>query len=323
MVYGDLMKTYPSGNCEFSQKELFFSQTTYYPLNNKPMRWQGRKQSSNVEDRRGGGGARRTGTGIGIGTIIIAVIVMLFGGNPMSVLQNASSGSGSTEYVGTSAPSDEQSDQLAAFVKVTLQDTEDVWNTLFREYFGQDYREPTLVIYTGSTPSACGMGSAAAGPFYCPGDEKIYIDLSFYNELSQRFGASGDFAMAYVVAHEVGHHIQRLMGTTQQVDAQRGRLPKAQMNDLSVRLELQADFYAGVWAHHNQKMKNILEDGDIQEALTAANAIGDDNLQKQAQGYAVPESFTHGTSEQRMRWFKKGFQTGDLRQGDTFNTTSL
>ncbi len=286
------------------------------------MRWQGRKQSSNVEDRRGGGGAKRTGAGIGIGTIIIAVIVMLFGGNPMSVLQNASSGGGTTEYV-EATPSDEQSDQLGAFVKVTLQDTEDVWNKLFQQYFGKDYREPILVIYTGSVQSACGMGSAAAGPFYCPGDEKLYIDLSFYNELSRRFGASGDFAMAYVVAHEVGHHIQNLLGATKQVDAQRGRLPKAQFNDLSVRLELQADFYAGVWAHHNQKMKQVLEDGDIEEALNAANAIGDDNLQKQAQGYAVPESFTHGTSAQRMRWFKKGFETGDLRQGDTFGARNL
>lgn len=288
------------------------------------MRWQGRKQSSNVEDRRrgGGGGARRTGAGIGLGTIIIAVIVMLFGGNPMAVLQNASSSGGTTTTV-QSGPSDEQEDQLAAFVKVTLQDTEDVWNKLFRDYFGEDYREPTLVLYSGSVQSACGMGSAAAGPFYCPADMKMYIDLSFYNELSRRFGASGDFAMAYVVAHEVGHHVQRLMGTTQQVDAQRGRLPKAQFNDLSVRLELQADFYAGVWAHHNEKMKRVLEAGDIEEALNAAHAIGDDNLQKKAQGYAVPESFTHGTSAQRMRWFKLGFDTGDLRQGDTFSARNL
>ena len=286
------------------------------------MRWQGRQQSSNVEDRRRGGGGRRTGTGIGIGTIVIAILVWILGGNPMSVLNNAAGSGGATEYV-ESTPSDEQSDQLAAFVKVVLQDTEDVWNKLFQQYFGEDYREPTLVLYSGSVQSACGMGSAASGPFYCPADEKLYIDLSFYNELSRRFGASGDFAMAYVVAHEVGHHVQKLMGTTQQVDAQRGRISKADYNELSVRLELQADFYAGVWAHHAQRMKNILESGDIEEALTAANAIGDDNLQKQSQGYVVPESFTHGTSAQRMRWFKKGVDTGDLREGDTFSARSL
>ncbi|MDP5171953.1 MAG: zinc metallopeptidase [Bacteroidia bacterium] len=284
------------------------------------MRWQGRKQSSNVEDRRGGGGAR-TGTGIGIGTIVIAIIIWILGGNPMSVLQNA--GSSGTSQAQPSAVSSEQEDQLAAFVKVVLQDTEDVWNKIYPQATGRAYRNPVLVIYTGSVQSACGMGSAAAGPFYCPGDEKLYIDLSFYNELSNRFGASGDFAMAYVVAHEVGHHVQNLLGATAQVDAQRGRLPKAQFNDLSVRLELQADFYAGVWAHHNQNMNNILEEGDLEEALRAANAIGDDNLQKQAQGYAVPESFTHGTSAQRMRWFKLGFDTGDLRQGDTFSARQL
>lgn len=286
------------------------------------MRWKGRTQSSNVEDRRRRGGSKRTGTGIGLGTIVIAIIVFLFGGNPMAVLEQASSSSGGQSTM-HSGPSDEQNDELAAFVKVTLQDTEDVWNKLFQEYFGKSYREPTLVLYNGSVRSACGMGSAAAGPFYCPADMNMYIDLSFYTELSQRFGASGDFAMAYVVAHEVGHHVQRLMGTTQQVDAQRGRLPKAQFNDLSVRLELQADFYAGVWAHHNEKMKGVLEQGDIEEALNAAHAIGDDNLQKQAQGYVVPESFTHGTSAQRMKWFKLGFDTGDLRYGDTFSANVL
>ncbi len=283
------------------------------------MRWQGRQQSSNVEDRRSGGGSRRVGTGIGLGTIVIAIVVMLLGGNPMSVLQNATT----TTEVAPAQASSEQEDQLAAFVKVVLQDTEDVWNKLFRDEYGVDYREPVLVLFSGSVSSACGNASAATGPFYCPADEKLYIDLNFYNELSRRFGASGDFAMAYVVAHEVGHHIQKLQGTTQQVDAQRGRLPKAQFNDLSVRLELQADFLAGVWAHHAQQMKNILETGDVEEALRAANAIGDDNLQRQAQGYVVPESFTHGTSEQRMRWFKRGLETGDVNQGNTFEARQL
>lgn len=283
------------------------------------MRWQGRQQSSNVEDRRRGGGGRRAGTGIGIGTIIIAIVVMLLGGNPMSVLQNAAT----TTEVAPAQASSEQEDQLAAFVKVVLQDTEDVWNKLFRDEFGVDYREPVLVLFSGSVSSACGNASSATGPFYCPADEKLYIDLNFYNELSRRFGASGDFAMAYVVAHEVGHHIQKLQGTTRQVDAQRGRLPKAQFNDLSVRLELQADFLAGVWAHHAHRMKNILETGDVEEALRAANAIGDDNLQRQAQGYVVPESFTHGTSEQRMRWFRRGLETGDINQGNTFEARQL
>ncbi len=285
------------------------------------MRWQGRKQSSNVEDRRRSGGSRKVGAGLGLGTIIVAIIVMLMGGNPMAVLQNAtSSGSTSQEQVASASAEEEQ---LAAFVRVVLQDTEDVWNKLFREQYGREYREPVLVIYTGSVQSACGMGSAASGPFYCPGDEKLYIDLSFYQELARRFGAPGDFAMAYVVAHEVGHHIQKLQGITTQVDAQRGRVSKAKYNELSVRLELQADFLAGVWAHHAERMKSILEEGDIEEALRAANAIGDDNLQKQSQGYIIPESFTHGTSAQRMRWFKLGFDTGDLSKGNTFEAANL
>ncbi|MEO0473073.1 MAG: neutral zinc metallopeptidase, partial [Bacteroidota bacterium] len=185
------------------------------------------------------------------------------------------------------------------------------------------YRKPKLVIFDGQVASACGYASSATGPFYCPGDEKMYIDLSFYRQLKERFKAPGDFAMAYVVAHEVGHHVQNLLGYTDFVDSKRGRIPKAQQNQLSVRLELQADFLAGVWAHHTHKNTGILEKGDIEEALRAANAIGDDNLQRQAQGYVVPESFTHGTSEQRMRWFMKGWETGDLRQGDTFNARSL
>jgi predicted metalloprotease len=199
-----------------------------------------------------------------------------------------------------------------------LKDTEDVWNKLFREQLGQDYREPTLVLFSGRDQSGCGTATSATGPFYCPADQKVYIDLGFYDQLRSRFQAPGDFAMAYVVAHEVGHHIQNQLGISGQVHEQQQRLGKAEANALSVRLELQADFLAGVWAHHAQETKNILETGDIEEALGAANAIGDDRLQMESQGYVVPDAFTHGTSEQRMYWFKKGFQTGDINQGDTF-----
>jgi predicted metalloprotease len=207
-------------------------------------------------------------------------------------------------------------------VKVVLADTEDVWNKLFQEQ-GAQYQEPTLVLFTDAVQSACGSASAATGPFYCPGDQQVYIDLSFQQTLSQRLGAGGDFAMAYVVAHEVGHHIQNLMGITNKVHSQRRSLSQEDYNELSVRLELQADFLAGVWTHHAQEMNNILEQGDIEEAMRAANAIGDDRLQKQSQGYVVPDAFTHGTSAQRMRWFKKGLETGDINQGDTFSAQSL
>ena len=207
-------------------------------------------------------------------------------------------------------------------MSVVLADTEDVWNKLFQQQ-GTQYQEPNLVLFSGAVQSACGNARAATGPFYCPGDEKIYIDLSFQETLSQRLGASGDFAMAYVVAHEVGHHVQNLMGITDQVHSQRGRLSQEEYNELSVRLELQADFLAGVWTNHAQNMNNILEEGDIEEAMRAANAIGDDRLQKQSQGYVVPDAFTHGTSEQRMRWFRKGLETGDISQGDTFSALSL
>jgi predicted metalloprotease len=208
------------------------------------------------------------------------------------------------------------------FVKVVLQDTEDVWNKLFQEQ-GSDYQEPVLVLFTGSDQSACGMADAAMGPFYCPLDSKVYIDLSFYDDLQSRFGAPGDFAMAYVISHEVGHHVQHLLGITDKVHSQRDRLSQEENNRLSVKLELQADFLAGVWAHHAHELNNILEPGDIEEALGAANAIGDDRLQKQSQGHVVPDAFTHGTSEQRMFWFKKGYETGDLGQGDTFSQVSL
>ena len=278
------------------------------------MRWQGRKGSDNIEDRRGGGRGRRVGTRLGIGSVIIIILALLMGENPAQMLQ---------QFGGDSAPAQttqthNDTDELTQFVSVVLKDTEDVWNKLFREQLGREYREPTLVIFDGQTRSACGFASAATGPFYCPGDQKLYIDLSFYRDLRDRFKAPGDFAMAYVVAHEVAHHVQFLLGITRQVDSQRGRISKKAQNELSVKLELQADFLSGVWAHHAHKMKNILQEGDIQEALNAAHAIGDDRIQKQSRGYVVPDSFTHGTSEQRMRWFTKGIKSGDLSQGDTF-----
>jgi hypothetical protein len=276
------------------------------------MRWQGRRESGNVEDRRG---SSRGGliAGGGIGGIVIALLIYFLGGDPSQVMN-----------MQQSAPQQQQSpeqqakdDQAASFVKVVLAETEDVWNRIFTE-MNQQYREPKMVLFTGLVESACGNASSASGPFYCPADEKVYIDLSFYDELQHKLNAPGDFAMAYVVAHEVGHHIQNILGISEKVQRMRGRVSETEYNKLSVKLELQADFLAGVWAHHTQKLQNIIEPGDIEEALNAANAIGDDRLQKQAQGYVVPDAFTHGTSEQRMYWFKKGFQTGDIRQGDTF-----
>jgi predicted metalloprotease len=272
------------------------------------MQWRGRAGSGNVDDRRGMGG--RVAIGGGIGGVIIVVLMALFGQNPLEYF-NAG---GENTYETTSAEENEQ----AQFVSVVLKDTEDVWNKVFEEQTGSNYEEPTLVLFTGASQSGCGFASAATGPFYCPQDEKLYIDLSFYDDLKNRFGAPGDFAMAYVVAHEVGHHIQHLMGTLENVHSQQQNVSKKQANALSVKTELQADFFAGVWAHHAQEMKSILEEGDIEEALKAANAIGDDRLQMQSQGYVVPDAFTHGTSAQRMYWFKKGFETGQLSQGDTF-----
>lgn len=275
------------------------------------MKWVGRQGSGNVEDRRGMGG--RVAIGGGLGGLVILLLTLFFGdGNFSPGDVGIGSGGGNQTYQPT-----EEENANAEFVSVVLKETEDVWNQLFQQG-GSDYQEPTLVLFTGSTDSGCGYASAATGPFYCPADSKVYIDLSFYDALSERFGASGDFAMAYVVAHEVGHHVQHLLGTSDKMDAMRGQLSEKEMNALSVRLELQADFFAGVWAHHTQKMKDILEPGDIEEALAAANAIGDDKLQQQSQGYVVPDAFTHGTSKQRMYWFKKGFDTGDLSQGNTF-----
>jgi uncharacterized protein len=275
------------------------------------MRWIGRQQSGNVDDRRGGGG--RMALGGGIGGIVIVVIALLLGKNPMDYINVGEQPTQSYEQ-----PVSGAEDEYGNFVKVVLKDTEDVWHKVFRDQLNAEYQEPVLVLFTGSDQSGCGFASAATGPFYCPADQKVYIDLSFYDQLKNRFGAPGDFAMAYVVAHEVGHHVQFLMGTSEKVHQAQQRMSEKEANALSVKLELQADFYAGVWAHHAQELNNILEEGDIDEALQAANAIGDDNLQKQAQGYVVPDAFTHGTSEQRMHWFKLGYKSGDLRQGDTF-----
>ncbi len=282
------------------------------------MRWQGREGSRNVEDRRGSKGKMAAG-GLGLGGIVIAVVVVLLGGDPGALLQQLNQAPAAVE---SSTPPSAAEEELAAFVSVVLRETEITWSRIFQEQVGQPYREPILVLYTSQVQSACGVAGASTGPFYCPGDEKLYIDLSFYDDLKQRFGAPGDFAMAYVVAHEVAHHVQNLLGLTDQVDAQRGRASKEDYNELSVRLELQADYLAGVWARDAQG-KNLLEPGDLEEALRCAQAIGDDRLQMQAQGYIVPESFTHGTSEQRKRWFTKGFQSGRIADGDTFGARVL
>ena len=281
------------------------------------MRWRGRQQSGNVEDRRGmSGGKIAIGGGAGI---IILIISLLLGENPLDYINN---GGGSPAIQQQQQPPTAQEEELAQFVKVVLKETENVWHVLFQQR-GENYQEPKLVVFTGSDQSACGMASAAMGPFYCPLDSKVYIDLSFYDDLQKRFGAPGDFAMAYVIAHEVGHHVQHLWGITDKVHGMRDQLSQEENNKMSVRLELQADFLAGVFAHHAQALNNILDEGDIEEALNAANAIGDDRLQKQSQGHVVPDAFTHGSSEQRMYWFKKGFDTGDIEQGDTFRQVSL
>ncbi|WP_338869615.1 neutral zinc metallopeptidase [Spirosoma sp. SC4-14] len=278
------------------------------------MRWLGQRESDNVDDRRGGGGGGLL-VGGGIGTVVIAVIVMLLGGDPSDILNQ----SAPTQQV-SEAPTGPQPDDAAAhFTRKVLGSTEDVWTQLFAKE-GAQYRKPTLVMFRGVTSSGCGTAQQAMGPFYCPLDEKVYIDLSFYDELSQRFGATGDFANAYVVAHEIGHHVQKLMGIMDKTDALRERLSQRDYNKVSVRLELQADFLAGVWAHYAQGKSFDFDPGDIEEALTAANAIGDDKIQEETQGRVVPDAFTHGTSAQRVYWFKKGLKTGDINQGDTFNS---
>jgi predicted metalloprotease len=283
------------------------------------MRWREGRQSDNVEDRRGMGG-RGLAVG-GIGSVVVLIVALLLGVDPRTLLNGGGGGDAGGPGTQTAARrANPEEDELKAFSSSVLASTEDIWADVFRQR-GQQYRPPKLVLFTGQVQSPCGLSSAAVGPFYCPGDQKLYIDLSFYRELKTRFRAPGDFAQAYVIAHEVGHHIQNLLGIMDKVDAMRGRGSERDANALSVRLELQADFYAGVWAHYAEK-KGLLESGDIEEALNAATAIGDDRLQKESQGYVVPDSFTHGTSEQRMRWFRRGFETGDLSQGDTFNTRS-
>jgi uncharacterized protein len=277
------------------------------------MKWRNRQGSGNVEDRRGMG---RVGKGFGIGTIIVVIIALLTGVDPSRLLQVIDNSQPEEQ----TAPVTAASDEAGQFVSVVLRETEVVWEEVFRQQLNATYQHPKMVLFTGEVQSACGFASAASGPFYCPADEKAYIDLSFYTELKERFNAPGDFAMAYVIAHEIGHHVQNQLGVSAKVQELRGRVSEAEYNRESVNLELQADFFAGLWAHHAQSMNNILDDGDIEEALNAANAIGDDRLQMAAQGYVVPESFTHGSSEQRMYWFKRGFESGLVSDGDTFNS---
>ena len=299
------------------------------------MKWQGKRQSSNVDDRRGQSSGRMGGGGLNpvmlgflfkllfskTGLIIVGIVTVISfatGTNPLTFIGNLIGGGGqgfitANEYIPTA-----EEDLLAEFSATILADTELIWNELI-----ESYREPTLVLYTGAVSSACGNASSATGPFYCPGDEKLYIDLSFFQEMEQKLNAPGDFAQAYVIAHEVGHHIQKIMGITEKMDQLRGEISQKEYNEYSVKLELQADFLAGVWAHHSQQLSGWLERGDLEEALNAANAIGDDRLQKQTTGRVVPDSFTHGTSAQRMKWFRKGYDTGDLKQGDTFSSSDL
>ncbi|HOS72356.1 MAG TPA: neutral zinc metallopeptidase [Bacteroidales bacterium] len=277
------------------------------------MKWQGRERSDNVEDRRGMGTGGRMAIGGGIGTVLIVLIVLLLGGDPSALLDDPGTMIRTEQYT----PSAEE-EELAYFVSVVLKDTETVWDEIFRKS-GRTYRQPKLVLFSGQVESACGYASASSGPFYCPGDEKVYIDLNFFSELQNRLGAHGDFAVAYVIAHEIGHHVQNLLGILDQVNSQRAGLNQVQSNKLLVRLELQADFLSGVWAHYADRMLNTLEKGDAEEAMNAAASVGDDVLQKKYQGRVYPDSFTHGTAAQRKEWFRKGFQSGDLRQGDTFS----
>lgn len=279
------------------------------------MRWLGGRQSSNVEYSRGSGGGGKL-VGGGIGALIIGVIIYFLGGDPSQVSE-VMQGAGGQQTEEVYQKSEAEMDRTDKFVSTVLAETEDVWVPLFRD-MGREYRAPKLRQFERTVSSACGMATDASGPFYCPGDSKVYLDKTFFDELKNRFNAPGDFANAYVIAHEVGHHVQHLLGTTDKIDAMRPQISKKEANRMSVMLELQADFYAGVWAHYAQKQDNIIEAGDIEAALNAANAIGDDRLQQQTQGRVVPDAFTHGTSKQRMYWFKKGFETGDLSQGNTF-----
>lgn len=287
------------------------------------MRLDDQRESDNVEDRRGNsGGGGGFGGGLSLGAVVVVLVISYFTGISPSTLMGLLDGAQVTQQ--RSAPVDNApiSDEESRFVSKILASTEDTWQPIFRQNGGQ-YQDPRLVLFTGSTPTACGRGEAAMGPFYCPGDNKVYIDLSFFRELRERFRAPGEFAQAYVIAHEVGHHVQNLLGVSGKVDAASRTLDKVQANALSVRLELQADCFAGVWAHQADSRKKILEPGELEQAIVAASAIGDNRLQKQAQGYAVPDSFTHGTSAQRVRWFKRGFETGDMNQCNTFKVQDL
>ena len=294
------------------------------------MKWEGNRQSDNVEDRRdiggagGSGGGRRPmigGRGVGLGTVVIALLAgWAFGINPLTVLGLLSGGDPgqiSSPAPQPAGPRAAAADPGAAFVRTVLADTEDVWSAVFKQA-GGSYAQPTLVLFRGRINTACGQGESASGPFYCPGDSKVYIDLAFFDTLRTRLGAPGDFAQAYVIAHEVGHHVQNLLGVTGKVDAMRGKVAQAKLDAMSVRVELQADCLAGVWAHHSQKGKGWLEKGDIEEAMNAAAQIGDDTLQRKSQGTVVPESFTHGSSQQRMTWFKRGLDSGAVKQCNTF-----
>lgn len=299
------------------------------------MRWQGNRESDNVEDMRddagngGGPGLSFGGRGIGLGSVAVALVASYFlGVNPLTVLNMLNGGGGQLSAPAPAHPPSTNrshvpaNDEQTRFVRTVLADTEDVWQAVFRQAGGQ-YRDPKLVLFRGSVPTACGQGQAATGPFYCPGDQKVYIDLGFYDVLRDRLGAPGDFAQAYVIAHEVGHHVQNLLGTSAKVDEMRHKVSKTQYNALSVRLELQADCYAGVWAHHAQQARQIIEAGDVEEALNAATQIGDDTLQRNASGHVSPESFTHGTGQQRVSWFKRGMETGDMRECNTFARDAL
>jgi predicted metalloprotease len=274
----------------------------------------GGRESNNVDDLRGSGGGRRLMVGGGLGTLAVALIALLLGKNPSSVLNSINGGGQPTQTQQQTAPG--QEDEGKRFVRIILGETEDVWTGIFQQQLGREYVKPRLTLFTDQVESECGTASSQVGPFYCPLDSRVYLDLSFFDELSRRFGASGDFANAYVIAHEVGHHVQNLLGISDKVHQLQARTSERGGNQLSVKLELQADFFAGVWARNSQRLK--IDEQDIAEALNAASAIGDDKLQMQAQGYVVPDAFTHGTSEQRMYWFKKGWQTGDINQGDTF-----
>ena len=296
------------------------------------MKWEGNRESDNVEDRRsdgsggfGGGGGLLGGRSIGIGTIVVALLGgWIFGINPLTILSMLSGGGAPTAQVQQQTPAQRPpaDDRMAAFVSTVLADTEDVWKDVFANG-GGTYQEPRLVLFRGATQTACGQGQAAMGPFYCPGDQKVYIDLGFYETLKNKLGAPGDFAQAYVIAHEVGHHVQNLLGISGKMDQMRSRVSKVEYNNLSVKLELQADCFAGVWANHAQSARQILEQGDVEEAMNAAARIGDDALQRSGGGAVVPESFTHGTSAQRQRWFDAGLKNGSIKACDTFSARNL